>query len=91
MLPLLDKDAAREALRRLWQADAALYVALGVAPPYASDVAAPGESREALIDRAVATHDEHAIKFTEALLREYAIRPLPVYLAAAARAIDALS
>ena len=91
LLPLLDKDAAREALRRLWQADAALYVALGTAPPLTGDVPAPPEFREVLIDRAVATHDEHAIKFTEALLREYAIRPLPVYLAAAARAIDALS
>ena len=91
LLPLLDASTSREALRRLWQADAALYVALGVAPPLAGDVAAPGESRDALIDRAVATHDEHAIKFTEAALREYAIRPRPVYLAAAARAIDALS
>lgn len=91
LLPLLDEAAAREALRRLWQADAALYVALGVAPPHAGDVAAPGETREALIDRAVATHDEHAIKFTEAALREYAIAPRPVYLAAAGRAIDALS
>jgi len=90
LLPLLDEDAAREALARMWQAGAGLYVALGVAPPYAGDVAAPDESREALIDRAVATHDEHAIKFTEALLREYAIRPLPVYLAAAAQATDAL-
>jgi hypothetical protein len=91
LLPLLEDEAAREALRRVWQADAALYVALGVAPPLSGEVAAPDETREALIDRAVATHDEHAIKFTEALLREYAIRPRPVYLAAAARAIDALS
>jgi hypothetical protein len=91
LLPLLDDAAAREALARLWQADAALYVALGVAPPYAGAVAAPVESRAALIDRAIATHDEHAIKFTEALLREYANRPCPVYLAAAAQATRALS
>jgi hypothetical protein len=91
LLPLLDDAAGREAVARLWQADAALYVALGVAPPYAGEVAAPHESRDALIDRAVATHNEHAIKFTEALLREYAIRPRPVYLAAAAQATRALS
>ena len=36
-----------------------------------------------LIDRAVATGDEHAIKLTEACLREHAQRPDPVYLQAA--------
>ena len=34
--------------------------------------------------------DEHAIKFTEACLRENAIRPDPVYLAAAAHAAEFL-
>ena len=91
LLALLDEDAVREALSRIWQTDAGLYVALGVAPPSTGDIAAPAEDRETLIDRAVATHGEHAIKFTEALLREYAIRPQPVYLTAAARAIDAVS
>lgn len=89
LLPLLGEADVREALRRVWQADAGLYVALAVAPPFAGE--APGESRETLIENAVATHDEHAIKFTEAALREYAIRPRPIYLAAAAHAIRALS
>ena len=40
-------------------------------------------SVEDLIDSAVATGDEHAIKFTEACLREHALNPKPVYLAAA--------
>ena len=91
LLQFLSLDQARTTLRHLWQAGAALYAALGVASPVAEDVAPPDESIAALIDRAVATGDEHAIKFTEALLREYAIRPRPVYLAAAAHAIDALS
>lgn len=91
LLPLLPAGAVREALRRLWQIDAALYVALGVAPPLSGEIVAPKEGRETLIDRAVATNDEHAIKFTEAALREYDIRPNPVYLAAIARAIAALS
>src|SRR6185437_2585480 len=91
LLPCLSEDAGREALRRVWQAGAALYAALGVAPPRDGDIARPPENSSALIDRAVATNDEHAIKFTEALLREHALRPSPVYLAAAAHAIAALS
>ena len=40
-----------------------------------------------LIDRAVATQDEHAIKFTEACLREHAFNPKPLYLQAARDAV----
>ncbi len=36
--------------------------------------------RDDLVDRALATGDEHAIKFTEACLREYALNPKPLYL-----------
>ena len=42
-----------------------------------------GGGPEDLIERAVANGDEHAIKFTEACLRENDIRPDPAYLAAA--------
>jgi hypothetical protein len=42
--------------------------------------------REDLVGRAVAAGDEHAIKFTEVCLREHAISPAPVFLAAAADA-----
>jgi hypothetical protein len=90
LLPYLPDDVAREALRRIWQADAALYAALAVAPPLDGDVMAPSVDTGTLIDRAVATADEHAIKFTEALLREHALKPSPVYLAAAEHAIGAL-
>jgi hypothetical protein len=34
--------------------------------------------------------DEHAIKFTEALLAEHALRPDPAYLAAAEDAVERL-
>jgi hypothetical protein len=34
-----------------------------------------------VIDRAVFSGDEHAIKFTEACLREHALTPNPVFLA----------
>jgi hypothetical protein len=44
-----------------------------------------------LIDHAVASGDEHAIKFTEACLRENAILPDPAYLAAAWSAVGHLA
>ena len=43
-----------------------------------------------LLSSAVATGDEHAIKFTEACLREHALNPKPVYLLAARHATDYL-
>lgn len=43
-----------------------------------------------LIDRAIAAQDEHAIKFTEACLREYHLKPHPIYLVAARNACDQL-
>ncbi len=36
-----------------------------------------------LVDRAVAARDEHAIKFTEACLREYRVTSDPAFIAAA--------
>ncbi len=47
-------------------------------------------SIDELVDRAIANADEHAIKFTEACIHEYALNPKPVYLAAAAHAIERL-
>ncbi|MDQ3803942.1 MAG: hypothetical protein M3416_08960 [Acidobacteriota bacterium] len=44
--------------------------------------------RAGLIDRAVASQDEHAIKLTEARPREYALNPRPVYLRAARDAVE---
>ncbi|MCI0387402.1 MAG: hypothetical protein MOB07_01350, partial [Acidobacteria bacterium] len=43
--------------------------------------------REDLIERAVDSREEHAIKFTEACLREYALNPKPIYLQAAKDAL----
>ena len=49
-----------------------------------------GADRDRLIDRAVATNDEHAIKFTEACLRQHGEIPDPLFLLAAEDAIDRL-
>ena len=44
-----------------------------------------------LIQSAIECGDEHAIKFTEACLREHAIMPNPSYLAAARHAVATLT
>jgi hypothetical protein len=51
---------------------------------------APRDDAAGLIDRAIAHGDEHAIKFTEACVREHALNPSPVYFAAARHAIELL-
>ncbi len=89
LLPYLPPEAVPAVLRYGWQAAAGMYAAMGEKPDPGA-VLAPGESSDDLIEQAVATGDEHAIKFTEACLREHALNPRPVYLAAAKHAIEAL-
>jgi hypothetical protein len=90
LAPYLSAGDAADALRYAWQAGAALYAAFGRGPGGAAAEAPAGDADE-LIDRAVATGDEHAIKFTEACLREQQLNPKPVYLAAAWDAVQRLS
>ncbi len=89
LLPHISPETVRLAVRYGWQAAAALYAAFGHSPGEAAG--APGVSVDDLIDSAVATGDEHAIKFTEACLREHALNPAPVFHAAAADATTRLS
>ncbi len=86
LLPFLPADTARRALRYGWQVAAALY---SISGPGATDRVPEAKEvgRDELIDRAVASQDEHAIKFTEACLREFALNPRPVYLQAARDAV----
>ncbi len=89
LLPSLPLEAQRTLLRYAWQGAAALYAASGgrtlTQPP-----ADPNASRDELIDRAIATGDEHAIKFTEACVREHALNPQPIYRTAMQQAVDRL-
>jgi hypothetical protein len=82
ILPYLSPAATQSMLRYGWQTGAALYSIAAIESsnglPQAADI-----KRDDLIDRAVATQEEHAIKFTEACLREYALNPKLVYLQAA--------
>ena len=90
ILPYLPDATARDATRYAWQAGCALYSAFGKSPAPAGEIEPPRESRETLIDMAIANGDEHAIKFTEACLREHEHTPSPAYLAAARHAIGVL-
>jgi hypothetical protein len=90
MLPHLKPATARSALRYAWQASCAIYCTFGVRPAPKGAIEPLGEDADALIEMAIATGDEHAIKFTEACLREDAIAPDPAYLAAARHAIGVL-
>lgn len=85
MMPYIQQSTTVTALRFAWQTGAGIYAALTrTSDPIASAVA-PTDVED-LIDRAVATGDEHAIKFTEACLREHAMNPDPMYLRAASDA-----
>ena len=80
--PHVSRETAASAMRYGWQAAAALYAGFGETT--AAPVVEETETNvDDLIDSAIATGDEHAIKFTEACLREHALNPAPVYLAAA--------
>jgi hypothetical protein len=89
LLPHLDAGTGRVMLRYAWQVGAGMYAGFSGAPNPPADE--KPLAREELIDRAVATGDEHAFKFTEACLREHAIAPKPVFLIAARRACEALA
>jgi hypothetical protein len=81
-LAVEDRDAA---LGYVWQAVAALHVAYDI--DRKSDVTeAATLPADALVDRALASGDEHAIKLTEAALRSFARNGDPVLLSAAADA-----
>jgi hypothetical protein len=85
LLPHLPADASEPLLRYGWQAAAAVYAAFGSATDLSSE-RGPFDTAD-LVDRAVATGDEHVIKFTDACLREHAISPHPIYREAAVDAI----
>ena len=88
LLPHLSEGTARLGARYAWQACAAIHSRSHYPHEVATTIALP--TRDDLIDCAVACGDEHAIKFTEACLREHALNPKPVYLAAALHAVRLL-
>ena len=89
-LPELPVELWRPSYDAIWQVGAGIQSAYGAGPsrPVPSGT---GVDRERLIDRAVATDDEHAIKFTEACLRQHDSSPDPLFLLAAEDAIGRLA
>jgi hypothetical protein len=87
LLPWLSPEDRDAALGYVWQAVAALHVAYGEdrVTPVPSEVV---PSPDALVERAVASGDEHAIKLTEAALRSFHRSRDPMVLMAAADACD---
>jgi hypothetical protein len=63
---------------------------MGRRGPTTAALEPPAAAADELAAAAAATLDAHAIKFTEACLREYALNPSPVYLVAAADATERL-
>lgn len=88
--PHVRPETARAALPYAWQAAAGLYAAYARRDAPRRDTGETSSSPVELAQRAIANGDEHAIKFTEALLAEHALRPDPAYLAAAADAVERL-
>lgn len=91
MLPCLSQDTARMALLYSWQASAGLYAAVGMETDnHSYDAVKEDVNIDRLIQLAVTTGDEHAIKFTEVCLRAYHLEPKPIFLIAARHAVDYL-
>ncbi len=89
LLPFLDEGAARDLARYAWQGAAAISAGFAGASPETPPEREP-ISRETLVDRALATGDEHAIKLAEACLRENEASPRPAFLAAAGEVVRIL-
>jgi hypothetical protein len=88
----LDTAGERTALPFAWQTSAAIYAVYAAKPPQPESTESSDEAdADALIQSAIECADEHAIKFTEACLREHAIKPNPSYLAAARHAVATLT
>jgi hypothetical protein len=85
LLPYLPAGATGTAFAYVWQACAAIRSAFAVERPCV-DVGVEPPSGEQLGERAVEVGGAHAIKLTEACLRENALRADPAYLFAAADA-----
>jgi hypothetical protein len=83
LLPHLPDGLHKTALACVWQNVAATAAAYGDEKPSERDDWPP-LAQSVIVERSIATDDPHALKFTEACLREHRLNPQPAYLAAAA-------
>lgn len=89
--PQLGRETADLALRYIWQTCAAMYSMFGTPPSPNQPLKNGDRAIDDLFDAAIVCGDEHAIKFSEACVREHALNAKPVYLAAASHAVSFLS
>jgi hypothetical protein len=82
LLPHLSPDTTQRVLRYGWQIASGLYSISAIGSTNHTAQTKPIIQND-LVERAVSLREEHAIKFTEACVREYAINRNPVYLQAA--------
>ncbi|HXR35865.1 MAG TPA: hypothetical protein VN754_07960, partial [Candidatus Binataceae bacterium] len=88
----LDTAGEKTALPFAWQTSAAIYAVYGTKPPQRESTESSDDAdADAMIQNAIECGDEHAIKFTEACLREHALNPQPSYLAVARHAVATLT
>jgi hypothetical protein len=85
LAPHISTSNTRLLLRHAWEAAAAMYAVYGRERDFAGSEPETTDT-QVLIEASVENGATHAIKFVEACLREYAVSPQPVYLAAAADA-----
>jgi len=86
LMPYVPAEKRDEVLAYAWQTAMGLYSVHGQDGQFAGCDHFDQESIDDLIDRAIATKDEHAMKFAEACLREHSMNPKPIYLAATSHA-----
>jgi hypothetical protein len=87
--PHVAPATARAAFPYAWQAAAAIYAAYAQRDHAARPIE-PTLAPSALVTRAIDNGNDHAIKLTEAVLAEHALRPDAAYLAAAEDAVTRL-
>lgn len=90
IVPAVSDTTARTTLRYAWQSGCALYACFGGGTAVVDEIEHAKEDEPILINRALASGDEHAIKFTEACLRRHTLDPSPAFLSAVDRALSLL-
>ncbi|MCY3602733.1 MAG: questin oxidase family protein [Chloroflexi bacterium] len=82
----VDNGTGDELLVRVWQATAGIYSAYGEPGAVSTYDRNDQSDVEDIVEQAIRTADEHAIKFVETCLDEHRRHPATVFLAAAADA-----
>ena len=86
LLDYVDERTVDELLVRAWQAAAGIYSVYGEPGALSTYARDDQPDPEDIVEQAIRTGDEHAIKFVEACLDEHRRNPAPLFLAAAADA-----